>query len=104
MPFPGREYLRPDRVLIRFSVGGAAAADANATARIVSQWGKDLADLPLSRKTVEQDGNGGAAAAATHYEIDLPLSSVARGEFLIAITAGSGPDAVRAFVPFRVTR
>ena len=103
MPFPGREFVRTDRVLIRFSVGGAPATGAAATARIVSQWGKNLADLPLARKTADQNGDG-APTAATDYEIDLPLSSVARGEFLIAITAGSGADTVRAFVPFRVTR
>ncbi|HET7220019.1 MAG TPA: VWA domain-containing protein, partial [Vicinamibacterales bacterium] len=104
MPFPGREFVRTDRVLIRFSVGGTAASDANASARIVSQWGKDLSDLPLARKQTGQNGDGAPAGAATDYEIDLPLSSVAKGEFLIAITAGSGPDIVRAFVPIRVTR
>jgi len=58
-----------------------------------------LAGAPLSTLTV-----AGSARPGDGYEIDLPLSSVARGEFLIAITAGSGPDTVRAFVPFRVTR
>jgi VWFA-related protein len=101
MPFPGREFVRTDRVLIRFSVGGAA--DAGASARIVSQWGKDLSDLPLARKTGDQNG-GTRPGAATDYEIDLPLSSVAKGEFLIAISAGSGADTVHAFVPIRITR
>ena len=38
------------------------------------------------------------------YELELPLSSVARGEFLIAISAGAGADSARAFVPIRVMR
>jgi VWFA-related protein len=103
MPFAGREFVRTDRVLIRFSVAGAASPQSNATARILSQWGKDLSELPLSRKQTDT-ADGRAASGSTDYEIDLPLSSVARGEFLIAITAASGADTVRTFVPFRITR
>ena len=61
---------------------------------MISQWGKDLAGLPLVPR----------ASADAPYDIELPLSSVARGEFLIAITASSGDEVVRAFVPIRVTR
>jgi VWFA-related protein len=92
-PFPGREFARSDRLLVRFSVQGSAAPAATVSARMLSQWGKDLAALPLTRP-----------AEAGAYEIDLPLSSVARGEFLIAVTAASGTDRVRAFVPLRIAR
>jgi hypothetical protein len=92
--FPGREFARTDRLLVRFFVHGSAASAATVNARMVSQWGKDLADLPLTRP----------AQQAGAYEIDLPLSAVARGEFLIAVSAANGNDRVRAFVPLRVAR
>ena len=92
--FPGREFARTDRLLVRFFVHGSAASAATVNARMVSQWGKDLADLPLTRP----------AQQAGAYEIDLPLSAVARGEFLIAVSAANGSDRVRAFVPLRVAR
>jgi VWFA-related protein len=93
-PFPGREFVRTDRVIIRFAVQGIAASGSTVGARIISQWGKDLSELPVVRRT--PDG--------ILYEIDLPLSSVARGEFLIAITATAGSDTARALVPIRITR
>jgi hypothetical protein len=86
--------VRSDRLLIRFEVLGAAAANATVTARIISQWGKDLAELPLLPH----------AAADAPYEIELPLTSVARGDYLIAITAAAGADTARALVPVRVVR
>jgi VWFA-related protein len=94
MPFPGREFVRTDRLVIQFEVQGAAAPAAKVSARIISQWGKDLAELPLSPR----------AAGDGPYELELPLSSVARGEFLIAISAGAGADSAHAYVPIRVTR
>ena len=92
--FPGREFARSDRLLVRFSVQGSAATAATVSARMVSHWGKELAELPLTRPPQQ----------AAAYEIDLPLSSVARGEFLIAVTAVNGAERVRAFVPLRIAR
>ncbi len=94
MPYAGREFVRTDRLFVRFTVYGAGAADAKVSSRMISQWGKDLAELPLTRRAPDQN----------HYEIDLPLSSVARGEFLIAISAAAGQESVRTFVPMRVVR
>ena len=94
LPFPGREFERTDRIVIRFEVHGASASTATVAARIFSQWGKDLAELPLVPRP---SGTG-------PYEIDLPLSSVARGDILIAMSATAGAETTRAFVPIRVVR
>jgi hypothetical protein len=94
VPYPGREFMRTDRIVIRFEVHGAAAPAATVSARILSQWGKDLAELPLVPRPA---GDG-------PYEIDLPLSSVARGDYLIALSASAGGDHARALVPIRVVR
>jgi len=94
VPFPGREFMRTDRIVIQFEIHGTAAPTATVSARILSQWGKDLAELPL----VPRPGGDGP------YEIDLPLSSVARGDYLIALSATAGADHARALVPIRVLR
>jgi VWFA-related protein len=94
VPFAGREFVRTDRLVIRFEVLGAAAPDAKVTARIISQWGKDLAELPLLPH----------ASPGAPYEIELPLTSVARGDYLIAVSAAAGNETARAFVPIRVVR
>jgi VWFA-related protein len=94
MPFPGREFVRTDRLIIRFGVNGAAGSAARVAAKMVSQWGKDLAELPVTRLTADD----------TQYEVDLPLTSVARGDFLVAITANAGDEVAREFVPLRVVR
>ena len=94
MPFPGREFVRTDRLIVQFAVHGPAASAAKISARIISQWGKDLAELPIAPRA-NPDGP---------YELELPLATVARGEFLIAITASSGSDQARAFVPIRILR
>ncbi|MBI4487190.1 MAG: hypothetical protein HY655_14395 [Acidobacteria bacterium] len=36
------------------------------------------------------------------YQIDFPLSSVARGDFLLAVEVANGDEHTRAVVPVRV--
>ncbi len=94
LPFPGREFVHTDRLLIRFGVYGTAAATAKISAKILSQWGKDLTELTLTRVSPDD----------TEYELDLPLGSVARGDFVLAFSAAAGAETTRAFVPIRVVR
>lgn len=89
-PFAGRQFERVDRIIIRFAVVGAAAADATVTANLLGRRGAQLAALPL--KTVPGRG----------YEIDLPIGSIGRGEYVIAIQASRGADQAKTLVSFRV--
>jgi VWFA-related protein len=89
-PFGGRQFERTDRIVVRFSVVGPAAGDATVTANLLSRRGAQLAVLPL--KTLPGRG----------YEIDLPIGSIARGEYVIAIDASRGADQARTLVSFRV--
>jgi hypothetical protein len=89
-PFAGRQFERTDRVITRFSVAGPAAADATVTANLLGRRGAQLATLPL--KTVPGRG----------YEIDLPIGSIARGEYVISIEASRGADQAKTLVSFRV--
>jgi VWFA-related protein len=88
-PFAGRQFERTDRVIVRFTVAGAAAPDATVTATLLSRKGSALATLPL--KPRPQSG----------FEIDLPMGSLARGEYVIAIAASRGADQAKTLLSFR---
>jgi VWFA-related protein len=90
LPFAGRQFERTDRIVVRFAVVGPAAADATVTANLLGRRGAQLATLPL--KTVPGKG----------YEIDLPIGSIARGEYVISIEASHGADQAKTLVSFRV--
>jgi len=89
-PFAGRQFERTDRIVVRFTVAGPGAADATVTANLLGRRGGQLAMLPL--KTVPGRG----------YELDLPIGSIARGEYVIAIEASHGADQAKTLVSFRV--
>ena len=92
VPFAGREFLRTDHVYVRFTVYGAAAADAEVSARLTGKTGAALVELQVAKM----------AGAETTYQIDVPLASIARGDYLIAIAAARGDQRTRALVPVRV--
>ena len=89
-PFAGRQFERTDRIFVRFDLFGAAASDATVTATLLSRRGQKLADMPLT-KTPGGD-----------YQIDLPIGSVGRGEYVFQIAAARGADEARALLSFRV--
>jgi VWFA-related protein len=91
--FAGRDFTRSDRVLVRVSAYGTAAADAEVTAQLVGPRGTTLAELPI-----HSEGEGAA------FRLDLPLSSLATGEFIIAISARTAAERVEALVPLRISR
>jgi VWFA-related protein len=89
VPFAGRQFERTDRIIVRFDVFGASAADATVTVALLNRTGAKLATMPL-RKT------------ANGYEVDLPIGSVARGEYLFEVGASHGADQAKALLSFRV--
>ncbi len=89
-PFAGREFSRTERVFVRFRVYGAAATDADVSAHLVNKAGATLATLPLKA----------IAGPEMVYEIDVPVASIARGDYLIAVAAAHGDESsagARAF-------
>jgi len=93
VPFAGREFVRTDRLFVRFAVFGAAASRANVSARLLSRSGSVLLTLETSR----------SADAPGACQIDLPLASIARGDYVIAVAAEAGDDRAEALVPLRVS-
>jgi VWFA-related protein len=90
-PYAGKDFERTDHLLVRFSIVGTAADGATITANLLSRRGASLAALPFT-PIAGQDGL---------YEIDLPIGSIARGEYLIAIDVSHGADHTRTLVSFR---
>ena len=90
VPFAGREFNRTDHLYVRFSVYGASAAEAEVSARLTTKAGAALLALPVVRM-----GAGGC-------QLEVPLASLARGDYLIAVAAAHGEERTRALVPLRV--
>jgi VWFA-related protein len=91
--FAGREFSRTDRVTLRVQTYGTAAAAAAVTAQLLGPRGNTLVTLPIRR-----------AARGSGYQLDLPLTSLSTGEFLVAIAARTDADHVETFVPIRMGR
>jgi VWFA-related protein len=91
--FAGREFSRTDRLVLRVAPYGTASTDAEVTAQLVGPRGTTLAELPI-----HAEGEGGG------FRLDLPLSSLATGEFLIAIAARTSSERVETLVPLRISR
>ncbi len=91
-PYAAREFVRTDRLFVRFAVLGEAAPRAAISARLVSRTGADLVSFTVTPLQGARD----------QYEIDLPLSSVARGDYLVAIQAAAGDDRAEVFIPLRI--
>jgi hypothetical protein len=91
--FAGRDFNRSDRLLLRVAPYGSASSEAQVTAQLVGPRGTTLAELPI-----HSEGEGAG------FRLDLPLSSLATGEFLIAIAARTPAERVETFVPLRISR
>jgi hypothetical protein len=91
-PFAGRDFSRTDRLLVRVALS-VESTDATVTSRLVSrQGGRQLATLPIAPLS----GQTGV------YQVDLPLQSVAPGDYVIAVEASKGAEKVEALVAIRV--
>ena len=83
VPVAARQFLRTDRLLIRFDVYGAEAP----AAALLNRQGQKMADLPVAP----------AVTGGTH-QLDLGLGSIPPGEYLVEISAGASKE----LVPLRV--
>jgi VWFA-related protein len=92
LPFAGREFNRTDHVFVRFAVYGAPASAAAASARLTTKAGVSLLELPIAKM----------ARPETMYQVELPLASMGRGDYLIAVAAEHGEERARALVPIRI--
>jgi hypothetical protein len=88
----GREFLRSDRVLIRVRAYGTQAEAAAITARLIDRSGATLTALPIT------------GPSGDWHRLDLPLASIAPGDFAVVIEARSSDDRAEMIVPLRIKR
>jgi VWFA-related protein len=93
VPAAGREFSRTERVLIRFSAYGPGAERPAATAALLNRGGTKMSDVPITESTV----------AGTSHEINLGLSSIPAGEYLVEITVKGAGGEAKELIPLRVT-
>jgi VWFA-related protein len=93
-PTAQREFRRTERLLVRFDAFGRRAGALTLGARLLNKQGQKMVDLPVNA----------ASADGQPHAVDLPLSSLAMGEYLLELSAGSeGSDPATELVAFRVT-
>ena len=94
VPTAAREFSRSERVFVRILTYGTGAAAPTLSARLLNRTGQPVADLPLT---------AGAGGNDNSHDIDLTLSSLPAGEYLVEVTA-TGPAApAKELVGFRIT-
>jgi VWFA-related protein len=92
-PSATRDFRRTDRVLIRLDAYAPANAPTKVTAQLLNQQGTKMSDITVTAP----------ADATPTYSIDLPLSNLAAGQYLLEITGTSeGHKPVSELVAFRV--
>jgi hypothetical protein len=77
---------------VRFSVFGESARAADVSAQLTNKTGAALLELPIVPMT------GGESL----YQVELPMASIARGDYLLAVAARHEEERARALVPVRV--
>jgi hypothetical protein len=94
VPVPDREFSRTERVLLRVAAYAPGTATATVKARLLSRTGQAMSDLTVTPP----------ATPDAPFQIDLPLSGLAPGEYVVELTASAeGGGEARELVGFRVT-
>jgi VWFA-related protein len=90
LPTANRVFMRTDSLHVRFQVYGAAPASV--TVRLLNRNGDQTSPLAATPSATRPD----------EQSVSLPLANLARGDYLIEITAKGETGQAVAMVPFRV--
>jgi VWFA-related protein len=92
-PIATREFNRTDRILVRIPAYGGGDTPPALSVHLLNRAGQPMSELPVT-----------PAPATGQQQIDLPLSALAPGEYVVEIKAtGAAGDAKQELVAFRVT-
>lgn len=89
-PSPDREFRQTDLAVVRIAIAGAGD-DASVTAAVLTREGKALATLP-------------AKDLGAEYQVDLPVRSLALGEYVLQFTATRGATSATGTAGFAIVR
>lgn len=93
-PAAAREFRRTQRLLVRVDAFGRPGSPVTVTARLLNRQGQPMADVPVAA----------SESAGEPYVVDLPLASLAAGEYLLELSAAAeGHDPATELVAFRLT-
>ena len=92
VPTPDREFSRTDRLLIRTEAYAPGNAVPAVTARLLNRGGTKMAELAV----VAVQGGGS--------DVELPLSSLPTGDYLIELNAKTEAGTAQELVAFKVGR
>ena len=87
-----REFRRTERLVIRFEAYGPGTDVPTVTARLLNRSGDAMQDLPVP-----------IPPASGQVQVDLPLASLAPGEYLVELKAKGSAGEAKQLVAFRVT-
>jgi hypothetical protein len=91
MPTASREFRRTERLVLKIEAYGPGDAVVAVTSRLLNKQGGRMADLPVT------------SAAGQPHMIDLPLSALAPGEYLLEVSgAVEGQKSATELIAFRV--
>jgi hypothetical protein len=91
-PTADREFSRGERMFIRLDAYAPGGAVPAITARLLNRAGTQMSDVAV------QTPQGRSA------EIDLPLSALAAGEYLIEVNAKTSSGTAQEMIAFRIAR
>jgi hypothetical protein len=92
-PVALREFRRTDRLVIRTDAYAPGNAPVTMTSRLLNRQGQKMVDLPVTAPS----------APGQSFVIDLPLASLAQGEYLLEIVAASeGQAPATELIAFRL--
>jgi hypothetical protein len=93
-PTADRDFRRTDRLVVRAEAYAPGNALVKVAAKLLNKQGQALADVPISAP----------AAPTDPHVVDLPLASLAPGEYLLELSAAAeGASAATQLIPFRVS-
>jgi hypothetical protein len=92
VPLATREFSRSDRVLIRVPAYGPGGTTPPLSVHLLNRAGQQMSELTVS-----------PAVTPGEHQIDLPIASLAPGEYLVEIKASGEGGEAKELLGFRVT-
>jgi VWFA-related protein len=90
-PSPDREFRTTDLVVVRAAVASATPSPASVNAELLTRQGKPLASWP-------------AILIGGQHQVELPVRSLALGEYVLRLNATSGGASAEATAAFAIVR